>query len=555
MQTEEMRSIKIDVNLNTMMKNFGEVFSGERIWIRELLQNARRAGATRINIYTDRSDPNYFRIDDNGSGVSDFQALLTLGGSGWEPAVIEQENPFGLGFYAALYAAVTVEIRSRGQRVVLHSGRIFSGEPITLQPCEIQSGTSIILHLKKSIIDGDRDGSPQGMKQFFEKLKESLETIVRGFPVPVYLNTELLLRPFALDVWRGLRFDLPDGVALVELNPEFGSMTKGVTFLQGLVISGPDDGLGTWPNFSRSGVRVYMHLQGDQWRVRAPDRDRLYQSNDTSERIRALQDEVVKAAANHIKASGEAQKYFECLLKWGCYEVIRDLPIPASRWGQLIAPMHLRHYDWEDQEDLFGSPVEIPVPNTSLRFLKARSNLYPAGDTLDHLYAMYAFRLPILDTWSDLDHWLSKSPFGEEIAAFYKREVSASANQSDIVAEGAWWGKRVMLCKRFSLALEGYGTKKITEDAFLNDTFWIIDRPLDWSYPIDQAFYFQTEGGDFNKSSFDAAMENFRANLAIIKGDPAALIQSALREYTEALEGGRFVVEAKQGAIRVEALR
>lgn len=88
MQIEENRSIKIDVNLNIMMKNFGEVFSGERICVRELLQNARRAGATRINIYTDRSDPNYFRIDDNGSGVSDFQSLLTLGGSGWEPEVI-----------------------------------------------------------------------------------------------------------------------------------------------------------------------------------------------------------------------------------------------------------------------------------------------------------------------------------------------------------------------------------------------------------------------------------------------------------------------------------
>ncbi|HLG22665.1 MAG TPA: hypothetical protein VI382_07595 [Candidatus Manganitrophaceae bacterium] len=41
---------------------------------------------------------------------------------------------------------------------------------------------------------------------------------------------------------------------------------------------------------------------------------------------------------------------------------------------------------------------------------------------------------------------------------------------------------------------------------------------------------------------------------AILKGDPAALIQSALREYAEALDGGRFVVEAKQGEIRVEAL-
>ncbi|NKE71296.1 hypothetical protein [Candidatus Manganitrophus noduliformans] len=547
MQIEENRSIKIDVNLNAMMKNFGEVFSGDRIWIRELLQNARRAGATRINIHTDRSDPNYFRIDDNGSGIADFQSLLTLGGSGWEPEVIERENPFGLGFYAALYAAVTVEIRSRGRRAVLHSGRILSGEPVALQPFDIQSGTSIVLHLKKSIVDA-------GKENRIGKLKEALEAIVRGFPVPVYLNAESLKRPYALDVWKGLRFDLPDGVALVELNPEFDSTTKGVTFLQGLIISSAEDGLRTWPNFSRNGMRVYMHLQGDRWLVRVPDRDRLYQSNDTSERIRALQEKVVEAAADHIKTSGEAQKYFDCLLEWGCYEVIRDLPIPASRWGQLIAPMHLRHYEYEDQEDSFGPPVEIPGAGKDLRFLKDRSILFPSEETLDHLYAMYAFELPILDTWNDPDHWFSKSPFGEEIEVFYKRKVSASANQSNIVAEGAWWGKQVVVCKQFSLTLEGYGTKEISEDTFLNDTFWIIDRPMGWGYPIDQAFYFQTEGDDFDESGFDAAMENFRANLAIIKKDPSALIASALREYAEALEGGRFVVEAKQGAIRVEAL-
>jgi hypothetical protein len=548
MQIEENRSIKIDVNLNAMMKNFGEVFSGDRIWIRELLQNARRAGATRINIHTDRSDPNYFRIDDNGSGIADFQSLLTLGGSGWEPEVIDRENPFGLGFYAALYAAVTVEIRSRGRRSVLHSGRILSGEPVALQTFDIQSGTSIVLHLKKSIVDA-------GKENRIGKLKEELGAIVRGFPVPVYLNAKSLKRPYALDVWKGLRFDLQDGVALLELSPEFDSTTKGVTFLQGLIISSAEDGLRTWPNFSRNGMRVYMHLQGDRWRVRVPDRDRLYQSNDTSERIRALQEKVVKAAADHIKTSGEAQKYFECLLEWGCYEVIRDLPIPASRWGQLIAPMHLRHYEYEDQEDSFGPPVEIPGAGKDLRFLKDRSILFPSEETLDHLYAMYAFELPILDTWNDPDHWFSKSPFGEEIEVFYKRKVSASANQSNIVAEGAWWGKRVVVCKQFSLTLEGYGTKEISEDTFLNDTFWIIDRPMGWGYPIDQAFYFQTEGDDFDESGFDAAMENFRGNLAIIKKDPSALIASALREYAEALEGGRFVVEAKQGAIRVEALR
>ena len=88
----------------------------------------------------------------------------------------------------------------------------------------------------------------------------------------------------------------------------------------------------------------------------------------------------------------------------------------------------------------------------------------------------------------------------------------------------------------------------------VENLFWIIDRSLHWDYPVDQAFYFQTEGEDFDESGFDAAMENFRANLAIIKGDPGALIQSALREYAQALDGSRFVVEANEGKIQVKEL-
>jgi len=88
----------VNVNLPSLLGNFGEVFSGEAIWIRELLQNARRAGASRIRLLTDRSDLYDLRVDDDGCGIADLQALLTLGGSGWNPEVIERENPFGLGF-------------------------------------------------------------------------------------------------------------------------------------------------------------------------------------------------------------------------------------------------------------------------------------------------------------------------------------------------------------------------------------------------------------------------------------------------------------------------
>ena len=50
----------------------------------ELLQNARRAGASLVTVITQVIAPSRIEITftDNGSGIADFQQLLSLGDSG-----------------------------------------------------------------------------------------------------------------------------------------------------------------------------------------------------------------------------------------------------------------------------------------------------------------------------------------------------------------------------------------------------------------------------------------------------------------------------------------
>jgi hypothetical protein len=73
------------------------------VWV-ELLQNARRASATRVDISIDdnQSRPGTctITIHDSGIGISDFQALLSLGGSGWDGDTQTKEDPAGMGFFA-----------------------------------------------------------------------------------------------------------------------------------------------------------------------------------------------------------------------------------------------------------------------------------------------------------------------------------------------------------------------------------------------------------------------------------------------------------------------
>ena len=72
----------------------------------ELLQNARRAGATKVNISNEK-DGN-ITITDNGSGIEDFQKLLDLGNSGWDEKLEAGEDPAGVGLFCLAPRKVTI---------------------------------------------------------------------------------------------------------------------------------------------------------------------------------------------------------------------------------------------------------------------------------------------------------------------------------------------------------------------------------------------------------------------------------------------------------------
>ncbi len=95
----------------------------------EVLQNARRAGATRVDISIEETiPPNDYRVvtvHDNGRGIEDFSVLLKLGKSKWSPATQESESPAGMGFYSLCHS--DVEVRS-GHRYVRLTPAVFKNQ-------------------------------------------------------------------------------------------------------------------------------------------------------------------------------------------------------------------------------------------------------------------------------------------------------------------------------------------------------------------------------------------------------------------------------------------
>lgn len=96
----------------------------------ELLQNARRAGATEVRI-TNRN--NLIRVEDNGSGVQDFQKLLDLGSSGWNEQIESGEDPAGVGLFSLAPRQVTI-VSENSKIVITKHG--WTGTPVTVTKSE-----------------------------------------------------------------------------------------------------------------------------------------------------------------------------------------------------------------------------------------------------------------------------------------------------------------------------------------------------------------------------------------------------------------------------------
>jgi hypothetical protein len=104
----------------------------------EILQNARRAGATEVAITNEKG---LVTVRDNGSGIEDFSKLLDLGDSDWDQAMEDAEDPAGVGVFCLAPRKVT--ICSNEKKIVIGK-RGWTGKPIELTEADGQDkGTAL----------------------------------------------------------------------------------------------------------------------------------------------------------------------------------------------------------------------------------------------------------------------------------------------------------------------------------------------------------------------------------------------------------------------------
>jgi hypothetical protein len=248
--------MKISVNEKNTIQNFSVVLTEPSKVLSELIQNARRAGATRIDITmtgTAESANSTFSIADNGVGIADFSKLFTLSESGWS-FDSAGESPFGMGFFSVFYTAQKVTIESCGNRLSLLSSAALNFEDFG----EPELGVVPAGYTKITLDDFKLSHTNAECKIKHLARYSSVDIYLNG----VLLNSDLSLR--AYDAAGALMVESPYGVLV--LNAPYSDYLNIV--LQDLNVYREYD------HYSRN------VLFSQTLKARMPDRDRLINEHD-----------------------------------------------------------------------------------------------------------------------------------------------------------------------------------------------------------------------------------------------------------------------------------
>ncbi len=167
----------------------------------ELLQNARRAGANRVEVSTEReSGAIRVTVADDGAGIADPAVLLSFGETGWDATVAEGEDAAGMGLYSLARRGCAVSSRRR----VPGGDPALGGDPVP--GWRLALTPEHFLGEEEAVAVRD-DGAPypHGTAIAFtaseplEAIEAALAGAARHHPLPVAFNGETVKRRAFLD--------------------------------------------------------------------------------------------------------------------------------------------------------------------------------------------------------------------------------------------------------------------------------------------------------------------------------------------------------------------
>lgn len=169
--------------------------------LHELLQNARRAGASMVAVSTiGRAGDRLLHLVDDGHGIADPASIVTLGRSGWNDAIARREDPAGMGVFSLAGRDVIIRSWSQAHRqgwcAHIPAAAWESSRQIAISPDPIGRGTAISIRMDSAWED---------------EILPALSHVARHYPLPVTFDGESLEQTPWLDEaiyeerWNGCR--------------------------------------------------------------------------------------------------------------------------------------------------------------------------------------------------------------------------------------------------------------------------------------------------------------------------------------------------------------
>jgi hypothetical protein len=311
---EHIMQIQVRINEEGALRNQRYAFTDRFTLVSELLQNARRAGAMRIEIHYDAT-AQVLRVEDDGRGLDDFQKLLSFHESGWDAATSAEERPFGVGFSKCLYAATRCIVASKHQRVDIDTAAALAKASIEVEPItEAVAGTRIELH---------------GVD--LPDLGNRIESLCLGFPVDVLFNGKPLTRRFAAAHLATMASPMGTVHLTGTRDGKFSYNT--LVFLQGFCVMKPN-----YCPFDEVNV---VHLDSRQFMARLPDRDKLIDEDVQRKRIdtelKACWRQTLEVAKTQLSPERFVAIYYAAMRAWGHVDLLNDLDVlPAELFDEIV---------------------------------------------------------------------------------------------------------------------------------------------------------------------------------------------------------------------------
>jgi hypothetical protein len=494
--------IQVRINEEGALRNQRYAFTDRFTLVTELLQNARRAGASRITIeYDDAAQ--LLNVSDDGCGIGDFQKLLSFHESGWDEVTAEQERPFGVGFSKCLYAASRCIVASGRQRVEFDTTVALALQPIDVVATDQEViGTRVELY-GVSLPD----------------LASRIEALCQGFPVLVVFNGRALLRAYAID--RLATVATPIGAVYLARVSDGKAASCALVFLQGFCVHSP--------SYFRMGEVNVVHLDSREFMARLPDRDKLIDEDRQLRRvdaqIKASWRAVLEEAKQRLAADEFVETYFDAMRTIGHLDLMNDLDALPMQAFRIIDGYPIQEgFGESDCLGMVSSPpsrAAIESGAVTLVVLDAMHDENAAHWMLARAKGHLVFEAHALHG----DHWV-------QAHARWLEEMKATVEAIDVEVctplEGRWVSPTVSLCRavRIRVAEE---EADVTDAGVCHEGIIYVPEGETSGEPVRQLSNFTDSNDQFQESDLESDREALGDLIRRLRTrDPVSTLDSLL---------------------------